>query len=323
VQMFPPSGWGGFSVSRSGTIAFLSGVDGGDAHLAWIDAKGGVTGYLGARGNYLSVSLAPGGDSVLATRMDGSTGIYDIWSVDVARGTETRVTFGPSTNITALMSPAGTAMFFAKTSGGAPELMRRDVATGAEARIIPGNQFQEPLAITRDGAILVYARRGDDDTQRGGHDTPRRGDWDIWTLPTLPGHSPSPLLATTFNETDARLSPDDRLIAFLSDETGHREVYVAPFPRASPKLRLSTNGGRLPRWSGAHTLLFLADDGHVMRVDVSSDPSLRAGAPVAAFAEPLKLPWRDFLPMPGGRLLAIVPEAAPQHPLTVVTNAVR
>jgi Tol biopolymer transport system component len=309
VEMFPPTGWGGFTASRSGSIAFLSGA--ADAHLAWIDPDGRVTGYLGVPGNYLDVALGSGNDSVLATRMDNGTGVYDIWSVDIARGTETRVTSGPSTNITALMSPLGTSMFFARTAGGAPELMRRDIPTGAETQLVPGNRFQEPLAITRDGATLVFLQRGE------------RGDWDIFTVPTQPGRPSSPLLATTFNEVDGRLSPDDGAIAFTSDETGHNEIYVAPFPRASPKLRLSAGGGRLPRWTGAHTLMFLADDGHVMRVEVTSDPSLHASTLATAFAQPLKLPWRDFLALPGGRLLAIVPDAVAQNPLTVVTTAVR
>ena len=309
VPMFPPTGWGGFSASRSGSIAFLSGA--ADAHLAWIDPDGRVTGYLGSAGNYLDVALGSGNDSVLATRMDNGTGVYDIWSVDIARGTETRVTSGPSTNMAALMSPPGTSMFFARTAGGAPELMRRDVATGTETQVVPSNRFQEPLAITRDGAILVFLQRG------------VRGDWDIFTVPTQPGRPSSPLLATTFNEVDGRLSPDDGAMAFTSDETGHDEIYVAPFPRGSPKLRVSEGGGRLPRWAGAHTLMFLADDGHVMRVEVTSDPLLHAGAPAPAFALPLKLPWRDFLPLSGGRLLAIVPDAVSQNPLTVVTTAVK
>ena len=309
VQMFPPSGWGGFSVSRSGSIAFLSAA--ADAHLAVIDPDGRVTGYLGPPGNYLVASLTPGNDSVLATRMDNDSGVYDIWSIDITRGTETRVTSGPTTNMSALVSPRGTSMFFSRTAGSAPELVKRDLATGAETRPVPTNRFQEPLAVTRDGATLVFMQRGE------------RGDWDIFTVPTESGRPPTPLLATTFNEVDGRLSPDDRAIAFTSDETGHDEIYVAPFPRASPKVRVSAAGGHLARWTGAHTLVFLADDGHLMRVEISSDPSLHVGTPAAAFAQPLKLPWRDYFALPGGRLLAIVPEAIPQQPLTVITAALR
>ena len=138
-------------------------------------------------------------------------------------------------------------------------------------------------------------------------------------------HTPTALIATTFNETDARLSPDDRLLALVSDETGHAEVYVAPFPEGSPKYRVSSAGGRTPRWAAAgRTLMFIADDGRLMRADVTFDNALRTTPPVPVFAAGQTVPWRDFLSLRDGRLLAIVPEAVPrEEPLTLITHAVR
>ena len=169
-----------------------------------------------------------------------------------------------------------------------------------------------PLPFEKDGGTLVYLQRH------------QRGDWDVLSMPLTGAHTPVPLVATTADEGDARLSPDARVLAFVSDETDHREVYVAPFPHPSPKLRISPAGGRVPRWSDAHTLLFLADDGHIMRTAVTTDGGLHAGTRVPAFARAQELPWRDFLPFPGGRFLAIVPEGlAREQLLTVITQAVR
>jgi hypothetical protein len=36
----------------------------------------------------------------------------------------------------------------------------------------------------------------------------------------------------------------------VSNETGEADVYVAPFPQASTKVRISTGGGARPRWTG-------------------------------------------------------------------------
>jgi Tol biopolymer transport system component len=145
------------------------------------------------------------------------------------------------------------------------------------------------------------------------------------TLPLEGAHTPAPLIATPFNESDARLSPDDRVIAFVSDDTGRSEVYIAPFPHAAPKYRVSAEGGRLPRWAAdGRTLMFLSSDGRLMRADVTVDGGVRADKPTSAFTAPPHVPWRDFMPMPGGRVLAIVTDSlAREQPMTVITNAVR
>jgi Tol biopolymer transport system component len=309
--MFPPSGWAGFSASRNGTIAFLTAPDNG--RLAWIDASGGTPGYLGTPGNYLGVHDTPGGEHILATRMDNATGVYDIWSLDATSGTESRVTSGPSTNLGPVVTPTGTSLIYSKSTGGAPELYEREIAGGSETRLAPGEGFQQAVSITRDGGTLVYLQRR------------QRGDWDVWKLPLTGAHTPAPVVATTFNEPDARLSPDDRVLALVSDETGHAEIYVTPFPEGSPKYRVSTAGGRTPRWAAAgRTLMFIADDGRLMRADVTFDTALRTTRPVPAFATARTVAWRDFLPLGGGRLLAVVPEALPrEEALTLITNAVR
>ena len=70
--------------------------------------------------------------------------------------------------------------------------------------------------------------------------------------------------------------------------------------------------------------MFIADDGRLMRADVTFDTALHIATPVPAFAAARTVPWRDFLPLGGGRLLAVVPEALPRkEALTLITNAVR
>jgi len=41
---------------------------------------------------------------------------------------------------------------------------------------------------------------------------------------------PEIFLQTTFNEHTGMLSPDDRWLAYVSDDSGREEVYVTPFP---------------------------------------------------------------------------------------------
>jgi hypothetical protein len=61
-------------------------------------------------------------------------------------------------------------------------------------------------------------------------------------------------LATPFYEGFARFSPDDRWIAYVSDESGRYEVYLRPFSGgpAAPrgKIQISSNGADFPMWRG-------------------------------------------------------------------------
>jgi eukaryotic-like serine/threonine-protein kinase len=82
---------------------------------------------------------------------------------------------------------------------------------------------------------------------------------------------------TPADETSANLSPDTRWIAYSSDESGRREVYVQGFvpdrvPAAgSGKWQISTAGGDKPRWRRDGKELYYIDlDGKMMAVPVKS-----------------------------------------------------
>jgi hypothetical protein len=47
-----------------------------------------------------------------------------------------------------------------------------------------------------------------------------------------------------------RISPNGRWIAYVSDESGRDEVYLAPFPRGEGKWQVTSGGGDFPSWRG-------------------------------------------------------------------------
>ncbi len=58
-----------------------------------------------------------------------------------------------------------------------------------------------------------------------------------------------PFLQAAFNENAPRFSPDGHWLAYASDETGHFEVYVQPYPGPGGKLQISADGGMEPMWN--------------------------------------------------------------------------
>ena len=107
---------------------------------------------------------------------------------------------------------------------------------------------------------------------------------------------PVPLRSTQFSEALGRFSPDNRWIAFWSDQSGKSEVYVLPFdesslgsPAAAGGVRqISIDGGDDPHWRGdGKELFYMAPDGYLMAADVSVvSGALQSGAPRRLFKSP-------------------------------------
>ena len=64
---------------------------------------------------------------------------------------------------------------------------------------------------------------------------------------------------TPANEYQAVLSPDDRWLAYVTDESGRDEVWVASFPSGRVKRQVSPNGGTSPQWAnGGREVAYLS-----------------------------------------------------------------
>jgi Tol biopolymer transport system component len=87
-----------------------------------------------------------------------------------------------------------------------------------------------------------------------------------------PDGKASPVLVSPYNETLCRFSPDGRFIAYVSDESGRREVYVQPYPGPGDKVAISTQGGTNPVWSANGKELFFRQGEAVMVAQVKTTP---------------------------------------------------
>jgi eukaryotic-like serine/threonine-protein kinase len=71
--------------------------------------------------------------------------------------------------------------------------------------------------------------------------------------------APGPLVATPFQETNAVVSADGTRLAYESDELdGVFQVYVRSFPEGGTPIRVSSSGGRRPRWGADGRLYYWA-----------------------------------------------------------------
>jgi hypothetical protein len=71
----------------------------------------------------------------------------------------------------------------------------------------------------------------------------------LFAVPLSGERRPVPVAEAPFGGGGARLSPDGRLLAFMSTETDRGEVYVVPFSRGGPRTRVSTGMRGMLAWA--------------------------------------------------------------------------
>lgn len=137
----------------------------------------------------------------------------------------------------------------------------------------------------------------------------------------------APIAATPFVEDSGALSPDERWLAYQSDETGRFEVYVRSLGADAGRWRISNLGGRSPTWrNDSRELFFVTPQGRLMAVEIEAGEGFRASAARELFRADFKPgnPDRDFrsyAPFPDGRQFVIdVLKERSATLLTLVTN---
>jgi hypothetical protein len=83
---------------------------------------------------------------------------------------------------------------------------------------------------------------------------------------------------------EARLSPDDKWLAYATNRSGRFEIEVRSFPVPGPRYVVSLEGGGYPRWrADGRELYFIAGTSRVMAVSVTPGDPPRFSAPTPLF----------------------------------------
>jgi Tol biopolymer transport system component len=304
VSFFLSTGTASFATS-SGTLVYQPQRN--RDRIAWVDRSGKDLGAVGVPGDYLALRLASAGRAALLTRALPATGTFDIWSLDLERGTETRLTLDDrATEIAPVLLRSGRSLIFsATTAGGPPQLFRKNLDTGEDEAVLPLTpQFREAYDVTPDDRMLAYGERSESGSR-------------LWVVPLDAPRTPSPLQPSPVTTSELRFSPDGRYYTFTAFESGKPDVYIAPLAGGG-KQAVSAGGAVLARWNPAGgEILYLSSDARIVSVPVRLTPTLELGKPETLFTLKGK-PWIDFDVAPDGkRLLAVVRDlVAEEQPLT-------
>jgi Tol biopolymer transport system component len=242
------------------------------ASLAWLDRAGTLLSSIAVPpAAFQQIALSPDGRMAAVDRRDAQ-GVSSVWTINLQDGSSTRV---PADYWSGqpIWSADGALLAYSIAADSPPNIVvRAGRGLAAEQRLTKSSDIQYSAAFTPDARTLIF-RSFSSDTG-----------WDLFTVPAAGGPAQR-LLQTPANENEAGVSPDGRLIAYTSDESGRTEVYVSRFPEMSGRVAVSSGGGGRPQWRrDGRELYFVGTNGRISAVSIApTASSATVSTPVPLF----------------------------------------
>lgn len=306
---------GEFSAGPGGLLVYAAG--GRANKLTWRSRGGKLLDELATGTEVTTPRISPDGRRVAFARVDRDN--MDIWISDLEWRSMTRLTFDPGVDRYPVWSPDGAAITLASGETETADLYRKAAdGTGVPERLTTEPSAQHAMDWSADGQWLLFTRN------EGVKGT------GLMILPVR--GQPYPFLQTNVSEGHSQFSPlAPRWIAYSSDDSGRREIYVKAFvpgkPAGDARWQISTGGGTMPRWRGdGRELYYWALDGTIMAAGVNGAGSaFQSSTPVPLFqvqAPTMRTNDINFdVTRDGQRFLLVEPvERAQSQPLILITD---
>jgi Tol biopolymer transport system component len=253
--------------------------------LTLFDREGKELNAVGAKDLYAQPVFSPDAKRAAVIKTDLEKENNDLWVVDLSTGKAIKITASGEreASTSPAWSPDGRYVAYVGLRQGAYGLYRKlSNGEGTEEQVYKSNQ---PLVLTdwsMDGKYLTYYA-----TDLGGGT--------LFALPLADSgeRKPIEIFRSKSQLTGPRLSPDDRFLAYVSNETGRTELYVRPFnpnaaPGAAPSAgpwKLSEQGAQgMAFWRrDGREINFLAPDRSIQSVSLTTSPDFEFGKPKVLF----------------------------------------
>ena len=265
-----------FAVADNRTLIFQE-RRAGTVGVVWVDRSGhAVPVDTTLRGIFSSVALSPDGRQIaLAQTISGGS---QIWVKQLGTGGFSRISFDLDDADRPVWSPDGRDVAFLATRNTHRTAWMRRADGSDSARALGGRtRDYDEVSFDRQGRYALFRSEGS-----------AQGTRHLLVLERGVDTIPRVLLRSKYDNFAMTLSPDARWMAYVSDESGSREVYVRPFPDTDgAKYPISVGGGLEPLWSrDGRELFFRSPSGDMFAVAVGAGPQFTHSAPRLLFTGP-------------------------------------
>ncbi len=306
------------TISNNGVLVYGRGGSAGNNRAALYDRSGRRLRSLTPVGNILSVSASPDFRRFVFEWQQQP--LADLWLVDVASGTRSRVTTSVDDDNSPVWMPDGKNILYTGRDQMRYRIFETRVDGSGDRKIV----FEEPahdtwpLDVSPDGRwLLCGIGRANGNRPLGG----------LYIRPMAGAEAPQLLLPVGDGPFSAQFSPDGKWVVFDATISGHAEVYVSPMPKPgegfSARWQVSIAGGMRPLWRGdSREIYYDRPDGMIMAVSVDgSGVDFKVGGETALFQAFQRSDVHTMDVSPDGQSFIVNTLGGDEaEPLAVVTN---
>jgi Tol biopolymer transport system component len=248
------------------------------SRLIWFDRTGQRLGSVGPIADHGNLEISPDGTRVAVAVTDASRATRNIWFYHLASDERTQFTSDPSDENWLIWSPDGARVLLNSFTRERLSLLEGPSSDASQQmQVLGGDEGKWPVSWSPDGRYVLYVTNNE------------RTSNDIWVLLRDGTGLPYPYLHTAASENWASFSPDGRWVAFSATDSGQPEVYVAPFPAASRRWRISADGGSQARWRrDGKEIYYVAPNRMLMsaQIDMSGGVTVKGYEPLFELQHP-------------------------------------
>jgi Tol biopolymer transport system component len=306
--------------ARGGVFVYRGGAP--DYQIVMRNRGGEVVSRVGDPGSFAGIALSPDANRVALTRENKlNRSDQDLWIVDIARNTTARFTSDSFPESVPAWSADGQSLLFAVGHDDA-DIRLRPLNGVGERTIMSNSTLNGRVRVNP--LLATFSPSGDGRWMTLTMDTRGPGRSDIWIMRLDEPQPPLPLLEQEFDQRQAVFAPDQKWLAYVSNESGIDEVLIRRLtwtagspPAIGTPIPVSRGGGRSPRWRGdGRELYYQSLKGEVAAVAVS-DAAIGDATPL--FMAPGALAEWDVT-ADGQRFFLAQPIENYDLPFTVVMN---
>lgn len=309
------------SAAADGTLVYMDHRRSKMQQIVWATMDGEVESVVGEpRKRIRDVSPSPDGQRVVFSAMDD--GVTNLWLHDIGSESTTQLTFGEGMERRPVWSADSTTLFYTVSDDVRSRGQLYSIETDGGSSPWPlGDGFLPD--VSSDGSTLVYCRAG----EKTGSDIYRRpvGEAEADERPMV-------VLGGAADEIRPKLSPNGDWMAYVSNASGRREVYLTSFPSGEGRWQVSFEGGEDPQWSDDGGAVYFEWSRRLYKVEVApkGNELSVSSAQLLIDGNSYELyPWWGYhVSTDGTRLMTVreVPNAEVERPkpgIHVVENWVR